>query len=82
VREWVPGLFGKASAWRWAVQRTSNAYVFNDPSSEFKMWTGTPAQDSNEERIARNVPGRVDTVAGSRGIERALSCADLRLARQ
>jgi hypothetical protein len=25
VREWVPGLFGKVSAWRWRVIRTSNA---------------------------------------------------------
>jgi hypothetical protein len=40
VREWVPGLFGKASAWRWAVQRTSNAYDFNDSSSKFKFQTG------------------------------------------
>jgi hypothetical protein len=33
VREYVPGLFGKTSAWRIAVQRTSNAYSFNDPAS-------------------------------------------------
>jgi hypothetical protein len=31
VREWVPGLFGKASAWHTRVIRTSNGYSFNDP---------------------------------------------------
>lgn len=56
VREWVPGLFGKTSAWRWSVQRTSNAYAFNDPSSKFKFQTETTAQDSTKERIASSVP--------------------------
>jgi hypothetical protein len=28
----VPGLFGKASAWRWRVVRTSNGYAFRDPA--------------------------------------------------
>jgi Helix-turn-helix domain len=31
AREYVPGLFGKASAWRWRVVRTSNSYVLADP---------------------------------------------------
>jgi hypothetical protein len=31
VREAREGLFGKASAWRWRVVRTSNAYALTDP---------------------------------------------------
>ena len=32
VREYVLVLFGKTSAWRWRVVRTSNGYVFSDPA--------------------------------------------------
>lgn len=42
VREWTPGLFGKASAWRWRVLRTSNAYAFSDPAGRM-----TPCQTSS-----------------------------------
>lgn len=61
VREFVPGLFGKASAWRWRVIRTSNSYVLTDPlasKSDFK--TGTLTQDSNkQEPSVDNPPARV-----------------------
>lgn len=52
VREWVPGLFGKASAWRWRVIRTSNSYVLADPlnSSKSDFPTGTPTQGFNQEK--------------------------------
>jgi Helix-turn-helix domain len=54
VREWVPGLFGKSSAWRWRVVRTSNAYAFSDPASKSESQTRTPAQGLlTEEESAR-----------------------------
>ena len=54
VREWVPGLFGKVSAWRWRVIRTSNAYAFTDPqTSKFNFQTGTTAQADFDARSAR-----------------------------
>ena len=56
VRELMPGLFGKASAWRWRVIRTSNAYAFADPASKSDFPTQTTAQVSTEERIASGVP--------------------------
>jgi hypothetical protein len=58
VREYVPGLFGNASAWRWRVVRTSNAYAFVDPlvSSKSDLPTGTMAQDLAKKEIARHVP--------------------------
>jgi len=53
VREWVPGLFGKASAWRWRVVRTSNSYVLTDPlASKSDFQTRTSAQATTKERIA------------------------------
>ena len=60
VREWVPGLFGKTSAWRSAVQRTSNGYSFADPlaSSESNFQTGTAAQAASKRNFASNVPSR------------------------
>jgi DNA-binding transcriptional MocR family regulator len=52
VREYVPGLFGKASAWRWRVVRTSNAYVIADPlASKSESWTGTSAQGFSQGRL-------------------------------
>lgn len=54
IREYVPGLFGKGSASRWRVVRTSNAYAFNDPASKFKFQIGTLTQDSNKESFANN----------------------------
>jgi helix-turn-helix protein len=58
VREWVPGLFGKTSAWRSAVQRTSNGYSFRDPlaSSESNFQTGTTAQAASKKEFASNGP--------------------------
>jgi hypothetical protein len=57
VREYVPGLFGKASAWRWGVQRSSNAYSFNDPaSSKSDFQTQTSAQELSERKVAGVVP--------------------------
>jgi hypothetical protein len=57
VREWVPGLFGKVSAWRWRVIRTSNAYAFTDPqASKFNFQTGTAAQATDKKEFASNVP--------------------------
>ena len=56
VREYVPGLFGKASAWRWRVVRTSNAYVFSDPASKSDFPTRTPAQGLSERKSASAVP--------------------------
>ena len=57
VREWVPGLFGKVSAWRWRVIRTSNAYAFTDPqTSKFNFQTGTTAQAAGKREFASNVP--------------------------
>jgi hypothetical protein len=55
VREWVPGLFGKASAWRWRVVRTSNSYVLTDPlacKSDFQ--TGTITQGFKQEKLFAN----------------------------
>jgi Helix-turn-helix domain len=55
VREYVPGLFGKGSAWRWRVVRTSNSYVLTDPlASKFNLRTGTIIQDSNQEKLSAN----------------------------
>jgi hypothetical protein len=56
VREYVPGLFGKASAWRWRVLRTSNAYVVTDPlaASKFTFETGTITQDDKQEKLFAN----------------------------
>jgi helix-turn-helix protein len=49
VREWMPGLFGKASAWRTRVVRTSNSYVLTDPlASKSEFPAGTSAQDLNQ----------------------------------
>ncbi len=56
VREYVPGLFGKASAWRWRVVRTSNAYVFIDPGSKCKKTTETATQDSTKKDFVANGP--------------------------
>jgi hypothetical protein len=43
VREYMPGLFGKAGAWRWRVVRTTNAYVVTDPlASKFDFQTTKP----------------------------------------
>jgi hypothetical protein len=56
VREWVPGLFGKASAWRWRVIRTSNSYVLTDPlASKSDFQTGTITQGFNQEKLLQNV---------------------------
>jgi hypothetical protein len=56
VREYVPGLFGKVSAWRSGVQRTSNAYSFNDPaSSKSEFQTETTTQKLTERKIANAV---------------------------
>ena len=53
VREWVPGLFGKGSAWRWRVVRTSNAYVITDPlASEFNSRPGTSVQAKDQTTFA------------------------------
>jgi hypothetical protein len=62
VREVCPDLLGD-NGWRWRVLRTSNSYVFKDPSpatdrpnsSKSEKPTGTPNQDissSNEEHRA------------------------------
>jgi Helix-turn-helix domain len=55
VREYVPGLFGKASAWRWRVVRTSNAYVISDPlASKFNFSPGTTTQGFMQEKLTAN----------------------------
>lgn len=55
VREYVPGLFGKASAWRWRVIRTSNSYVLTDPlASKSDFQTTTITQDSNQVKLTAN----------------------------
>ena len=60
VREWVPGLFGKASAWRWRVIRTSNSYVLTDPlASKSDFPTETLTQGVNQEKLLQNV-GHLD----------------------
>ena len=58
VREYMPGLFGKASAWRWRVIRTSNGYSFADPmnSSKSDLQTGTATQATSKRNFASNVP--------------------------
>jgi len=57
VREYVPGLFGKASAGRWRVIRTSNAYVISDPlASKFNFQTGTTTQNSAKKDFASTGP--------------------------
>jgi hypothetical protein len=38
------------------VQRTSNAFAFNDPSSKFKFQTETTTQAANERKVASNGP--------------------------
>jgi Helix-turn-helix domain len=56
VREYVPGLFGKGSAWRWRVIRTSNSYVLTDPlASKSDFPTGTLTQGVNQEKLLQNV---------------------------
>ena len=44
IREACTDLFGR-HGWRWRVIRTSNAYVFLDPTSEFGNRTGTLNQE-------------------------------------
>jgi hypothetical protein len=65
VREYMPGLFGKASAWRWRVVRTSNSYAVADPlTSKFNLRTGTLTQDLNQEKLIANCgPLRRDEAA-------------------
>jgi hypothetical protein len=71
VREYVPGLFGKTSAWRWRVVRTSNGYVFSHPASKSDFQTRTPTQKLSERKIASNVlSARVVTVHASQGVPR------------
>jgi hypothetical protein len=49
VHERVPGLFGKASAWRWRVIRTSNSYVLTEHlASNSDFQTGTLTQGITE----------------------------------
>jgi AraC-like DNA-binding protein len=56
VREWVPGLFGKASAWRTRVIRTSNSYVLTDPlASKSDFPTGTLTQGVKQEKLLQIV---------------------------
>jgi hypothetical protein len=55
VREYVPGLFGKASAWRSRVIRTSNSYVLTDPlASKSDFPTGTLTQGFRQEKLIAN----------------------------
>jgi hypothetical protein len=65
VREWVPGLFGKASAWRWRVVRTSNSYVLDDPlGSKSDFPTGTLTQGVKQVKLTANCgPLRRDEAA-------------------
>jgi hypothetical protein len=64
VREYVPGLFGKTSAWCWRVKRSSNAYVFNDPLTKSDFQTGTITQgDKQEKLIAKCGPPRRGEIA-------------------
>ena len=76
VREWVPGLFGKASAWRTRVIRTSNSYVLTDPlASKSDFQTGTLTQGFNPSKTIANCgPLRRDeaTEGTNRGGLRAL----------
>jgi hypothetical protein len=69
VREYMPGLFGKTSAWRSAVQRTSNGYSFADPlaSSESNFQTGTAAQAVSKRNFANNGPTSVPLSTDLRG---------------
>ena len=56
VREYVPGLFGKGSAWRWRVVRTSNSYVLADPlASKSDFQTGTTTQEVTQVKLLQNV---------------------------
>ena len=56
VREYVPGLFGKVSAWRTRVVRTSNAYVITDPlAPKSEISPGTLTQGFNQEKLLQNV---------------------------
>ena len=54
IRERCRDLFGR-EGWRWRVIRTSNAYVFRDPQTEFRRFssksenrTGTPDQEDSK----------------------------------
>jgi Helix-turn-helix domain len=59
VREYVPGLFGKASASRWRIVRTSNGYSFADPlATKYKFQIGTAAQAKKLENFANNGPAQ------------------------
>jgi hypothetical protein len=62
LREYVPGLFGKASAWRWAMQRSSNSYSFNDPaSSKSDFQTRTPTQGSTNFLAGEKIHQSIDS---------------------
>lgn len=75
VREYVPGLFGKASAWRWRVIRTSNAYVISDPlASKFNFQTGTTTQNSGKKDFASTGPH----VITDRGLTACFSDGEVR----
>jgi Helix-turn-helix domain len=74
VREYVPGLFGKGSAWRSRVVRTSNSYVLADPlASKSDFQTRTTAQDSTKKGFANNGP---HMIAGRSSTYRALSSSE------
>lgn len=70
VREYVPGLFGKVSAWRSRVVRTSNAYVLVDPlsSSKSEIPAGTLTQGFKQTEKLQ-VLGQQTRAAYSRGSE-------------
>jgi Helix-turn-helix domain len=70
VREACPGLFGAASAWRWRVFRTSNAYVISDPaSSKFNFCPGTSDQDfkSNNNAVDNQLSALQKKIVGDHG---------------
>jgi hypothetical protein len=70
VREYVPGLFGKGSAWRWRIVRTSNSYSFGDPlASKFKFQTGTADQAKPKVSLASNVPSGPASALGTVAIK-------------
>jgi hypothetical protein len=55
VREACSGLFGRASASRWRVFRTSNAYVITDPlATKSDFQTGTITQKLNQEKLLQD----------------------------
>jgi Helix-turn-helix domain len=70
VREYMPGLFGKASAWRWRVVRTSNGYSFADPASKSEKPTRTSTQAESKKEFASNVP-RAEGENSARRAQRA-----------